>query len=188
MRSLAVILALAATPATALNIGSAIKKAVGVGQSVGHKTLVSDYMAKNVVALKATSSLNEAAEQLVKKKIRGAPVVDETGKLVGVLSQFDFLYKAAGRKSPGQSYGARSERYAPNQARRDKIGAQTVGDAMSKNPLTVTPDTIMQDAAALLLEKKIGRLIVVDDEQQLVGLLSCTDVMELVLSGDLEIV
>ena len=47
-------------------------------------------------------------------------------------------------------------------------------------------DKYSTDAAALLLEKKIGRLLVVDDDDKLVGLLSCTDMMALVLSGDLE--
>ena len=99
----------------------------------------------------------------------------------------DFLYKAAGRRAPGFSTGARSERFATNTARWDKIEAQTVADAMTRGPITVTPDTTMQTAAALLLEKKLGRLIVVDESETLVGLLSCTDMMRLVLSGDLEI-
>jgi len=104
-----------------------------------------------------------------------------------VLSQIDFLYKAAGKRAPGFSKGPRSERYAPNHKRWGKIEAQTVGDAMTINPLTVSPDTTIQDAAAVLLENKIGRLLVVDDAQQLVGLLSCTDIMALVLSGELDL-
>ena len=105
----------------------------------------------------------------------------------GVLSQFDFLYKAAGRRSPGRGSGARSERFVQNVPRWNKIEAQTVEEAMSTTPLTVTPETTMQDAAVVLLDKKIGRLIVVDDENNLVGLLSCTDVMDLVVNGDLEL-
>ena len=171
-------------PGSALTPG--LRKAFGY-RSSGQKTAVSDFMARNVVALQDSSSLSEAAQLLVDKKIRGAPVVNKDGKLVGVLSQFDFLYKAAGRRAPGRGVGARSERFAQNAARWDKIEAQTVGDAMSAAPFTVKEDTSMQEAAALLLEKKIGRLIVVDDDNSLVGLLSCTDMMELVLSGQLDL-
>lgn len=138
-------------------------------------------------ALQASSSLEDAAQLLVDKSIRGAPVVNADGKLVGVLSQFDFLYKAAGRKSPGKGEGARSERFVQNVQRLNKIEGTTVSEVMTGTPITVTPDTTMQDAAALLLDKKLGRLLVVDDAEQLVGLLSCTDMMSLVLSGDLEI-
>ena len=73
--------------ARAMNIGGTIRKALGVEQSAGQKACISDYMATNVVALEASSSLEEAAQVLVDKKIRGAPVVDGDGKLVGVLSQ-----------------------------------------------------------------------------------------------------
>ena len=99
----------------------------------------------------------------------------------------DFLYKAAGRRAPGRGSGARSDRIVENVPRWNKIEAQTVADAMSSTPFTVSPDTTMQEAAALLLEKKIGRLLVVDESEKLVGLLSCTDMMDLVLSGDLEL-
>ena len=108
------------------------------------------------------------------------------GLMHALVPAVDFLYKAAGRRAPGLSSGARSDRIATNVPRWNKIEAQTVSDAMSPNPLSVKPDTTMQDAAALLLEKKIGRLLVVDDDDKLVGLLSCTDMMALVLSGDLE--
>ena len=156
-------------------------------KTVGQKSLVSDFMESNVIALQAESSLEEAAELLLAKKIRGAPVVDESGRLVGVLSQFDFLYQAAGRRAPGRGTGARSDRFVQNSPRWDKMQAQKVSEAMSSTPLTIGPDTTMQDAAAMLIENKIGRLIVVDEEEQLVGLLSCTDMMRLVLDGDLEL-
>ena len=143
-------------------------------------------MTKDVLSFEASSSLQDAAQIIVDKSIRGAPVVED-GKVVGVLSQFDFLYKAAGRRAPGRASGARSERFVENQDRWDKMQAQTVKDAMSGTPLTVTPSMSMQEAAALLLEKRYGRLVVVDDDQNLVGLLSCTDMMRLVLSGDLDL-
>lgn len=154
----------------------------------GHQAVVGDYMVTKVMSLEASSSLEEAAKLLVEKKIRGAPVVDADNKLVGVLSQFDFLFKCAGysKAKTSSSTAARSERFAAKSATWDKIEAQTVSQAMTIDPISVGPDTSMQDAAALLLNKRLGRLMVVDDDGQLVGLLSCTDMMDLVLSGDLD--
>ena len=170
-------------PSSALTPG--IRKALG-RPSPGQQIAVSDFMARDVVALQDSASLSEAAQLLVDKNIRGAPVINKDGKLVGVLSQHDFLYKAAGRRAPGRGSGARSERFAANAVRWDKIEALTVSDAMSPDPFTVKEDTTMQEAAALLLENRYGRLIVVDDDNSLVGLLSCTDMMELVISGQLD--
>ena len=87
---------------------------------------------------------------------------------------------------PSNTVAARSERFAAKAVARDKIEAQTVRDAMTTDPISVAPDTSMQDAAALLLNKKLGRLMVVDGGGGLVGLLSCTDMMDLVLSGELD--
>ena len=178
---------LALLPCTcSMVVGGFLKKNLG-GRSVGQKQTVADYMATEVMSIPESATLSEAATLLVEKKIRGCPVTSDDGKVVGVLSQFDFLYKAAGRKAPGRASGARSERFVQNVPRWEKMAAQQVSEAMSPNPITVTPDTTMQDAASIILEKKIGRLIVVDDKQELAGILSCTDIMDLVVTGQLDL-
>jgi len=148
---------------------------------------VGDFMAKDVLVLEADDRLQDAAQVLVAKRVRGAPVVDgKDRQLVGVLSQVDFLYRTAGYRTAGKSSGARSERIGEKAKQWKKIEAETVREAMTPNPITVTPETSMKEAANILVSKKLGRLIVVDDEGCLVGLLSCTDMMDLVVQGELD--
>ena len=154
---------------------------------------VAAHMTSNPITLTPGMPLSDAAQLLVDKDITGAPVVDD-GALVGVLSQFDFLYKTAGSRSvltagttsSGGAPMARSTRYLANTERLKKAAAETVRDAMTPNPMTISADSSMQDAAAMMLKQKFNRLLV-ESEGKLVGILSTSDVMRLVLSGQLEL-
>jgi len=55
-----------------------------------------------------------------------------------------------------------------------------VGRLMTADPVTVSPDTLVEDAAALMLDESIGSLIVTDDDNQIEGILTSTDFVEIV--------
>eukprot|EP00310_Coccolithus_braarudii_P021257 CAMPEP_0183354960 /NCGR_PEP_ID=MMETSP0164_2-20130417/38638_1 /TAXON_ID=221442 /ORGANISM="Coccolithus pelagicus ssp braarudi, Strain PLY182g" /LENGTH=215 /DNA_ID=CAMNT_0025527937 /DNA_START=12 /DNA_END=659 /DNA_ORIENTATION=+ len=149
----------------------------------GADSLVSDHMtsANSLVTLTETQCLADAARILEASRITGAPVIDAEGNFVGVLSRNDILFKIAGRRSlmlPG--HGPRTVRYMENTARLNKIESQTVGESMSRNPITIGPSATMRDAAALMLRRKLNRVIV-SSKGKLVGLVSSTDVFHLAL-------
>ena len=77
---------------------------------------VTKYMATNLITLSPDSSLSDAGKVLSEMKITGAPVVDNDGSLIGVLSRHDLLYQIAGKGSLRgvKEGGARSERYMEN--------------------------------------------------------------------------
>jgi CBS domain-containing protein len=138
--------------------------------------LIKDFMTPTAeaVVLSPDMALREAADLLVSKKLTGAPVV-EGGKLVGVLSQFDFLFKAAGTASldlASDSYRADVQ----------KILSQKVRSAMTLNPATYAPDDTVQSAAALMIRRRFNHVPIVDESGTVVGILRSTDVMEHVLS------
>ena len=137
--------------------------------------------AANLVTLQSDVCLKEAAKIMEQNSITGAPVVHD-GKVMGILSRTDILYKIAGRRSffvRGEL--PRSICFQENEARMKKIEAETVSCAMSRHPTTIHETCTMQDAAALMLRKKHNRLVVVDETGRLAGLLSSTDVLRVAL-------
>jgi len=135
---------------------------------------------EKLVTLTPSMTLSEAACALRQGRVSGAPVV-EGQRLLGILSQKDLLYNAAGRaRIRVATSGPRSERVVTNEQRLRRIMDARVESLMSARITTVTPDTTMKDAASLLIERKISRLPVVDRSGGLVGLLSTSDVMHVV--------
>jgi CBS domain-containing protein len=146
--------------------------------------LVENHMSTDLITLSPGTSLKEAALTLRENKVTGAPVVED-GRLVGVLSRTDLLYKLAGSRClmlSGQ--GPRSLRYMDNTARLQKVQAQIVRDAMTPNPVSLLPSTTMQDAAAIMLRLKLNRLFVANDMGELMGIVSASDVVDLTMCLD----
>jgi len=151
------------------------------------KALVSEHMtpAAELVTLTAGMTLSDAACTLSGHGISGAPVVSDTGLLLGVLSQRDLLYRASGHhRVRFVTDGPRSERHIVNTQRMRHILEGDVASIMSVRPATVYPHTTMRDAAKMLIDRGISRVPVVDDAGALVGLLSTTDIMATITHGD----
>ena len=139
-------------------------------------------MTTKVVTFSPTMALHEASCSLVEVGITGAPVI-ENGKVIGMLSQTDLLYKAAGKASiPITTAGAATMRYAANTRKMRKALAGDCRDAMSVDVIEISESATIQEAAALLLKHRVSRLPVVDASKSLVGIISTTDVMQLVVS------
>lgn len=102
------------------------------------------------------------------EKIRHLPVV-EKGKLVGIVSDRD-LYKALGPKSNSNVLEANKDHTQLH------VVSQKVAHIMHRGVYTVTPETMASEAAAMMVEHRIGALPVVDKDK-LVGILSATDIL-----------
>jgi CBS domain-containing protein len=96
--------------------------------------------------------------------------------LVGVISAFDFLSKEeAGALLPFEAGDLEEQQEMAMMARR--IVATTVGDLMTDAALTVPMNMGMKEAAELMIKDRCHRLCVVDDDNNLVGVLATSDVM-----------
>lgn len=129
------------------------------------KMLVKDVMKTQLVTLNADSKLGFANDIMYLGRIRHLPVVkDDT--VVGILTQRD-LYRA--------SLTSILTNWKENKEFLDSI---KVSEVMTKNVITVTPDATIEEAAQIMIDKKVGGLPVVKEKNKLVGLITETDVLQ----------
>ncbi|MGF1488001.1 MAG: CBS domain-containing protein [Prochloraceae cyanobacterium] len=142
---------------------------------------VAEVMSQNPITVKAETALNEAIQIMADKKISGLPVVDEGGKLIGVLSETDLMWQETGVDPPPYIMILDSIIYLQNPARHEKeihkaLG-QTVGDVMSEKPIAISPDKTLREAARLMHDRNIRRLPAIDSEGKVVGILTRGDII-----------
>jgi CBS domain-containing membrane protein len=128
---------------------------------------VRDIMATEVTTLGRNDSLQLAKDIMTLGRVRHFPVIDD-GKVVGVVSQRD-LYKAS--LGSVMKYGEKAQRAF--------LEGIVVKEIMSDPPITIAPQASVQEAARLMMEKKIGCLPVLEGAQ-LVGIVTETDMLKLV--------
>ncbi|MBW4680432.1 MAG: CBS domain-containing protein [Microcoleus vaginatus WJT46-NPBG5] len=150
---------------------------------------VADVMSRDLIIVRPETPLQEAIEILAERRISGLPVVDETGKLVGILSETDLMVRATGTTPPAYIVLLDSVIYLKNPATHErdlhKALGQTVGEVMSQNPITITPDKSLKDAARQIHDRKIHRLPVLDTDGHLIGILTRGDIVrEMAASPD----
>jgi len=129
--------------------------------------LVRDLMSPDVVTLGRNDMLVAAEDLMRLGRIRHLPVLDEEGRLVGVVSQRD-LFHSGLMKALG--YGSHAQQHA--------LATVAVKEAMNSQVITTTPETPVVDAARTMLEHKIGCLVVVEN-QRVVGILAESDFVKL---------
>lgn len=134
--------------------------------------LVKDIMATKFVTIPARATVREAAEILHRGGFSGAPVVDEQGELVGVISEKD-LFRAL---YPSYKEFYEQESLIPKvdpdgmEEWLKEAGSKSIQEVIKK-PITTTPDSPLVQIGALMLARSIHRLPVVDNGK-LVGVIS----------------
>jgi CBS domain-containing protein len=143
--------------------------------------LVADVMTPEPLTTHPTAPLSTVVRTLAEKRISGLPVVDETQRLVGIISETDLMWQETGVTPPAYVMLLDSVIYLqnPGQYERDlhKALGQTVGEVMTAHPVTTTPDQPLAAAARIMHEHRIHRLPVVDADQRVVGILTRGDIV-----------
>jgi CBS domain-containing protein len=142
---------------------------------------VADVMSREPITVRAETPLKEAIQILAERRISGLPVIDDTGKLVGIISETDLMWQETGVTPPAYIMFLDSVIYLKNPATYDrdlhKALGQTVGEVMSKNPVTISPDKSLREAARIMHDRSVHRLPVVEGEGQVIGILTRGDVI-----------
>ena len=144
---------------------------------------VADIMTNDPILVTPNTPLQEAIHILAEKQISGLPVVDETGKLVGVISDSDLMWQESGVEPPPYIMFLDSVIYLKNPARYNKeihkaLG-QTVGEVMSDRPISIDSNKTVPEAARIMHDKKVRRLPVVDDDSKVIGIITQGDVIKM---------
>ena len=134
---------------------------------------VSSLMTKDVVTLGRNDVLSAADDLMKASRIRHMPILDDDGRLVGILSQRDLFLNALVR---ALGFGT----VAGDKAR-DRI---LVKEVMTSEVVTTTPDTPLPEAAQVMVERKIGCLPVIERDA-LVGILTESDFVAAAAAGSL---
>ena len=142
---------------------------------------VFELMNPDVVTLRPEHTLVEAQELLATKSVSGAPVVDASGRVLGVVSQNDLVRKAAHPDTVAQAgqFFSSVEDYADLGETPVPAGSMRVADVMSKRVFSVNRDTGVAVAANIMRERRIHRLLVTD-RGVLVGIVSSLDLLRVV--------
>src|SRR6476661_8509750 len=128
------------------------------------------WMRAPAVTISVAAPLSEALALMREHDIRRLPATLDTGELRGIITQGDIrgadVLRVAGLDPIDIAAALRHV---------------TVEEVMSQDPLTVTPETGLREAALLMIENKIGGLPVVDDDNNVVGIITESDLFEALL-------
>ena len=139
-----------------------------------------EIMTRNVITISPDMEITEAVGILLDNHINGAPVVDSQGDLLGILCQSDLI--AQQKKLPIPSLFTFLDGFFPLSSTKQlekevrKIAATTVAQAMTGNPVSVTPDTGIEAVAGLMVDNSFHTLPVVQ-QGKLVGVVGKEDVL-----------
>ncbi len=131
--------------------------------------LVRERMTKNPVTTTPDTSVTEALRLMHERKVRRLPVLDAHGKLVGIVADQDLLYASP---SPVSSLSVWEMNYL--------LAKLKVEEVMTRQVITVTEDTPLEEAARIMVDNKIGGLPVMRDGQ-LAGIVTETDLFKIFL-------
>lgn len=138
-----------------------------------------DLMSPEVVTIPQAMSLKGAAHRLAQAGISGAPVVDSDGRCVGVLSASDFVAWAekgehAVRQRPAEPCCVHSSWQVLTP---ETLPADEVGCYMTADPVLVSPAATIVELARMMVDAGIHRVIVVDELERPIGVVSSTDLV-----------
>lgn len=142
---------------------------------------VADAMSRDPIVVRPQTPLNEAIQILAERRFSGLPVVDDADQLVGIISETDLMWQETGVTPPAYIMFLDSVIYLKNPTtyERDlhKALGQTVGEVMSRDPITISPDKLLKDAAQIMHDRSVHRLPVLDAEGKVVGILTRGDII-----------
>lgn len=129
---------------------------------------VGDLMTIDPIAVSVDASIEDAEELLRVHHISGLPVVDADGRLVGVISMTDLLYLAVPSVRALIRHRERGIR---------------VGEVMSTPPVTIESTATLREAARLMHEDRLHRLVAVNADGRPIGVISAMDFVALAAEG-----
>lgn len=128
-----------------------------------------DIMTKDVITVKPTTTIEEMARIFIEKKISGAPVVDDNGDVIGIVTENDLISQNKRLHIPTvvRLFDAFIMLESPSKIEKEikKMAAVTVADICVRDVITVVEDTPVEDIATVMSEKKVHLIPVVEGKK-----------------------
>ncbi len=131
---------------------------------------VKDWMTRDVITVNPETPLPEAHQIMMNEEIRRLPVVDEVGKLVGIVTLGDVR---GAQPSPATSLSIWELNYL--------LSNLKVNEIMTPEPITLSCEATIGEAARVMLETRVSGLPVVDDQGNLQGIITESDIFSMVV-------
>ncbi len=145
-----------------------------------HDLTAGDLMTSVVVSLPRHLSLAKAANLLAHAQVTGAPVIDEAGACIGVISGSDFIRWARHHRvedlDEPQGLCVCSD-WQLVETDEEEAPHDVVGRYMTPDPIMAHQETTIQELARMMLAAHIHRIIIVDEEDRPIGIVSSTDIL-----------
>ena len=132
-------------------------------------SLVRDVMTRNVISLRRHAEFKDIVQVLRARAFSAFPVLDDSHKVIGVVSEDDLLVREA--------YGAPGQRKLRRLSDRAKAAGLTAADLMSAPAITIGPTATVAEAARTMHTRHVRRLPVVTGDGRLAGIVSRTDLL-----------
>jgi CBS domain-containing protein len=137
-----------------------------------------DIMARDVIVVPETSTVNDVAKVLLDRGISAVPVVDASGRVTGMVSEGDLLHRSESgtrrRRSWWLSLFANADVLADEFV---KEHSRRVSDVMTRNVITARPETELVEIAEVLEKNRIKRVPIIEDGK-LVGIVSRANLVQ----------
>ena len=145
--------------------------------------LVRDIMRTEMVTIGPEATVHELVVQMRESDVSGMPVVDADGRLLGIVTEGDLVIEDADLRSPFKlqilgdvvSFGGKRK----FEERLRKMVGNLVSEVMTKEVLTVGPDEPVTHAANIMVDKKVNRVPVVDDDDIMIGIVARADIIRM---------
>ncbi len=134
-----------------------------------------DVMIRNVVSVHMDDTVEAVMNILLKHDISGLPVVDENQKVIGVISEADFVKRLVpkGASNTGKLFSL---------LKKEEHAALTVEDAMTTPAIVSTENTSLTKIASIMVRKNINRVPIVDANKRLIGIIARSDIVKALYS------
>lgn len=142
---------------------------------------VQDIMSKDIISVKPTTEVKDVASMLTEKKIHGVPVVDESNKVIGIVTETNFFARVGGDLYLSTFVKTITKNKLPDVDdlnRKNNITAKTtVENIMTRKCVTVNPEMGIEDLFEVFRKNGFYTIPVVDKEGILVGVVTLADII-----------
>ena len=147
-----------------------------------------DIMSTDLITVNQDTDIKTLSKIFIDKKINSVPVVDDEGKLMGIVSETDIVYQDASLHIPtvftifDSIFYLQSSKHFKDDLK--KITGSKVKDIVTDKVVSVKEDDSIYDIATIITEKKFYSIPVVDDNNKLQGIVSRFDIIKSMMSGN----